>query len=373
MRKKRFLLVFGSGVLTGLVLFSLFFVWYRFKEKEEVSEEEIATKTRMIFESPEFQKQTQKPSQEQVSGGLEWIMPKYTEEPKGPEISLPVDGPFVGEKPILAQESEVFADVFLEKFVSFVNPPVVSAPAITPIRVKKDWDLSMFPTMVPQIQAKNENNLPASTPPQLPKPIHPLTDEEWFKIAYPGYAINYYRVWEDFMKKQGFLPESEEIKLNSPEDVRVFVHRIIDFALKKGFITEAEAAVIRNANDVVLPNLEKMERRIEEGTFSRSGFGVFLSQLDDLLFDFSQKAWAIAEVTTPQCYRPGISLGSGTNKVAICCNCGWAYEGETVVYYYDCLQSNALCTTGSGLGCLNLVCMTGPTIFSAGICGCDPP
>ncbi len=342
--RKHFWIIAGLTGLVACISVFLFFTWRQPPEKGEISREGFPSGTKS---SPGFQKEIPKPVEKQISGA-EWTLP----EPEESESKK------LGFKPILEQESDNFSGAFLEKFYSLVSSPSVSVP-ITPQFKVKEW------------------TLPVSTPTQLPelesKPLkRVLTDEEWFKIAYPDYAINSYRVWENFMRQQGFLSESEKFELNSLEQIRVFAHKMIDFALQKGLINETEVAELRHANDVVLPDLQKMERRFLEGSFSQNGFGAFLSELGDL-FDFSKKARA-TEVTTPYCYRMGASMGGGSNLVAVCCNCGWAYYGTTVVYYEDCLQNNALCLTGSGLGCLNLICSSPlPALYDSGICGCDPP
>ena len=339
--KKRFWIIVGMAGLVAALLVFLFFIWRQSLENGGFSGGEFPFGTKSIFSSLEFQKEIPKPAEKQISRG-EWTLPEPETGQKEPEF-----------KPILEKESENFSSAFLEKFYSLVNPPIVSIPSTPKFKVK-EW------------------TLPVSTPTISLEPKRVLTDDQWFKIAYPDYAINSYRVWEDFMRKQGFLSESKKIELNSPEQIRVFVHKIIDFSLEKGYIDETWASTLRHTNDVALPNLQRQERRFLEGGFSQNGFDALLSALDGL-FGFFKDAYA-TEVTEGECYRTGASMGGGVNLFNYCCNCGWAYEGETVVFYDDCLQDNALCTTGSGLGCLNLVCESPkPAIWSSGICGCDPP
>ncbi len=263
--------------------------------------------------------------QEIVAGGQKQSSETSGILPRTAELGTPKEPEF---KPFIDQESEKIKNDFLKRFSDLTNPPVSAPKAAFSAPAK---------TEAPE-QPTQEFLQPA-------KPRRVLTDEEWFKIAYPDYYLDALKGIEQFMRQQGFLATSEKFEFKTEKEIYAFAYRMMDFALAKNIIDESQAKNFRHGLEMVLPELQKDERNL------------WAQQLSILLENiFGTKiAWALGS----DCYRQGVSTGSGSNTPwPICCNCGTGYVGETIMYYTDCgygLISSITCNV-SELGCLNSVC-----------------
>lgn len=208
---------------------------------------------------------------------------------------------------------------------------------------------SLFKDMnLPEVQEKQEQPLP-----EPKKNI--LTDEEWFKIAYPDYYIVYLEQMQDWMIRDGFLKEPEKIEFTSEEKINPFLHKVVDFVLKKGYITETDAKNFRYGLDVVLPDLQKKERNLWQ------------EKISAFLFKIMNIAYAQEE----DCFQIGAtSPEPGWNGWDECCNCGLICTIFGCIYVPDCGPSGVGCNVQ--LGCLNLICSYQAAIWDpmTGICGC---
>lgn len=310
---KRFLII---GVLVVFVAFvGFWFLILRFTPPKAGPEEEKA-----VFKPKELEVIAGYQSRKEISQepvptiGSDWVLGA----PKEPEF-----------KPFFGEEGENFAEAFLERFNALTKLPEILSSVTTP--------------SVPEEESKA---------PSAPKKI--LTDEEWFKIAYPEAIIKSFSEIEDVMRLTGFIPGVEKFEFTSEEKIRLFFHRVIDFALRQKMIDESQAKDFRNGIDVVLPSLYKEERQQYE------------QELNAFLFKIIQTAYA----QTMLCFRPGAPTGPlGTNTWAVCCMCGFVCGAHGCVYLPAC--GIAGCTIR--LGCLNLICPPPmPAIWDpmTGICGC---
>ncbi len=243
-------------------------------------------------------------------------------------------------EPFFEKEGEKISDTFLERFSSLTKLPEISslAPVTTPPAPEEE----------PKVQ---------------PVPKKTLTDEEWFKIAYPEPVITALGEIEEAMKLTGFISESEKFEFTSDENVRAFWHKAIDWALKENMIDEKQAKGFRDGIDVIIPQLQKDERNQNEQKLNASLLRLIIARL------LNNRAYALGEVTSPECYREGSALSGGYNTWAISCDSG-LFCSKGCTYIDDC--STSYCNVY--LGCLNLMCSAGPAIWDpeTGICGCDP-
>ena len=244
-------------------------------------------------------------------------------------------------KPFFEKEEQNIKDTFLERFAALVGRQFLS-----------------------QFESQSGfNSLPAgpsssqNIPTEVPK--HNLTDEKWFNLAYPDYYLKYLQSLQKIMIEKGFLSASDAVVFKEEKVINPFLHKVVDFALEEKVFTEAQAKNAKYGIDVVLPMLQKDER-IQ-----------WSQQLGVLLMDIFKTKTASAQVV--DCFRSGVSTGVGFNGFAICCNCGWGYYGETLIYFEDCTElSSVVCNTYE-MGCKNSVCeMPKPMIWdpTTMICGC---
>ena len=315
-------LIIGIG---GLGVFLLvFFVFI----SRPASNQETATQPAADFRITS-QKSTQEAVSQPPSTALSYTGASWT-------LGIPKEPEF---KPFIEQEGNKVKDTFLERFYALANPfgSITSEPASSATAKAGVSE-----------QPSQESFQPA-------KPKRVLTDEEWFKIAYPDFYLGSLRQIGNFMKRRGFLAASESLDFKTESEVHAFLHKIVDFALNEGIITSVEAEGARNGIDVILPGLQQQERyRANQQLIS-----LFLK-----IFG-TETAWAFLG----DCYREGVSMSSGFNGFAICCNCGLQDYVYYYVYIYDCSQSYC----DIDLGCKNLIC-TGykPVIWDPGsfTCGC---
>lgn len=256
----------------------------------------------------------------QTSPTAQWALPPLKE----PEF-----------KPFFQQEEEKFSEIFLKRFSSLTKLPEIPSPVTTP-------------------PAPEEEPKASSTPKKT------LTDEEWFKIAYPKPVLDALPVIEEAMRFSGFISQSEKFEFTSDEKIRAFWHRAIEWALWQKLITEAEANGFREGLNIIIPELQKKERQQYEDKLNSVSLGLM-----NLIAKIIKSVNAQGE-----CYREGSALSSGYNTWAMCCNCGFYYDGEEYIWYNDC--NYGYCNFD--LGCKNLMCSSLPMIWDSesGICGCDP-
>ena len=266
----------------------------------------------------------------QTAPTTQWLFPAFKE----PESPFSAEGGSAsGGKPFFQQEEEKFSETFLKRFSSLTKLPEI---------------LSLFPVTTPP--ASEEESKASSTPKKT------LTDEEWFKIAYPKPVLDALPVIEEAMRFTGFISQSEKFEFTSDEKIRAFWHKAIEWALKENMIDEKQVKGFRDGIDIVIPQLQKEERRQYEQNLSAYLLKLIFAKL-------TKTAFALGE-----CYREGSGMGSGSNSWAMCCNCGFYYDGEDYIWYDDC--DYGYCNFD--LGCKNLMCESGAMIWdsASGICGC---
>ncbi len=110
--------------------------------------------------------------------------PRTTYEPAGNSQSSFGVPKETAIKPFFQQEKEKISDAFLRPFYPLTDSFVSE---------------SDFPPQKEQTFLSFSNST---------KPRHVLTDEEWFKIAYPDFYIKYLTTMESFMRNDGFISES---------------------------------------------------------------------------------------------------------------------------------------------------------------------
>jgi hypothetical protein len=328
--RKRFWTIFGFVIIIGFGVF-LFLAWRPEQEKKETQKALFPGKSANV-QKPENLSQT--------GQKLVFIEPKPLE-------FKPFFSARGGE-----EDLEKFGKTFLEQFSSLSHPS--------------------FST--------EEQGLPTKT--EIEKPKKTLTDEEWFKIAYPASYLEYLATIEKVMHDEGFLSSSEKFEFTSQKKINLFLHKTVDFFLQKGFIDEKQADNIRQGIDIVLPELQKQERKLYE------------QKLTSLLFQLIKIAYAQYPLF---CFRFGLPIPGGFNLIAPCCDCGFdiGRRGRLIfvehcsgnalpvdIYspYYDPVTGTMSGFLGAGtgscainLGCLNAVCPGQAAIWDpmTGICGCS--
>ncbi len=315
--KKEFWITAGLSGLVALFAFFFFVIWRPILTSQEV---EKGNNTIVKID----QKTAGKEEVKLLESGMTInnLFIQDAEMPKEPEF-----------KPFFDKEKEKISETFLERFSALAKPLEIASPV---------------PVTTPP--APEEESKASSSPKKT------LTDEEWFKIAYPEPVITALGEIEEAMKLTGFISESEKFEFTSDEKIRAFWHKVIDWALKEKMIDEERAKEFRDGIDVIIPQLQKDERSQYEQNLS--------IRLLNLIF---AKLTKIASAQG-DCYREGSSSGSGYNTWAMCCNCGYYQKGKIFIWYNDC--DYGYCNVD--LGCKNLMCESGPVIYddASGICGC---
>ncbi len=249
-------------------------------------------------------------------------------------------------EPFFKKEEQKIKDAFLEKFSSLIGKQ-----ALTQTNPELDSNLL---DKTEQTEQLFDQNSATGTPKRV------LTDEEWFKIAYPDYYLAYLQLLQNLMVERGFLAASEKVEFKGEKDINLFLHKAIDFALKENIYDQQQAINARYGLDVVLPVLREKERTQWNKTLS-------ILILEALKI---KTAWA---QTSGDCYREGSSSGTGSNLWAMCCNCGWGTYGEEIIYYSDCGSLSSVTCDIYEMGCENSVCESSkPMILDPAsmICGC---
>ncbi len=344
---KRFWLIIGfiGGLAIAAAL--LVFVWLPFRQPATISpvtEENVFLQKGGLEAIAGYKKGSTFEVPVQTAPTAQWIFPAFKE----PEF-----------KPLFEEEGEKIKETFLEQFSALSKSPVLSPEQALPAKATGTKRL--------------------------------LSDEEWFKITYPDSYLEYLATIEQAMRDEGFISESEKFEFTSDEKIRSFLHKTIDFFLEQGFIDKMQADNFRQGIDVVLPDLQKQEKRLWE------------EKLNALLLKFVKIAYAQYPL---DCFRIGPPLPGGVNLWAPCCDCGYNIVGRrgSLVYIDHCSRvaadigaeidiyspfydpvTNAMYTGAGGastglcainLGCLNEICRLRGTFLPAiwdpmtGICGC---
>jgi hypothetical protein len=212
-------------------------------------------------------------------------------------------------------------------------------------------------------------------------PSRVLSDEEWFKIAYPDYYVDALKRWQDLMAKDGYFDKEGKYEFRNEDELFAFLFDFIDYFAKKGFISQEQKERFIYGVDVELRHLNNYERFL-----LRKPIGL---NLENLFASIGVSLINKAEAVAGDCFRAGPPNPlPGPNLWAICCNCGigcgpdgcWEVarcsnaSGAGVCLTPDCLGKAEPCE--EQLGCLGEeVC---PPPLNAiwdpmtGICGCDP-
>ncbi len=273
---------------------------------------------------------TKENSKGQKEAGKEQGLPQFFGLlPRKAELGMPKDPEF---KPFFSQDSEKIKNEIMERIHFLTNPiiPNISSPN------------SVFRQDLQQVSRSKKT----------------ISDEEWFKIAYPDYFLAAAAEMEKVMRLKGFLDDSEIFEFKTEKDVLIFLNKVVDFGLKEKIISDMQADNFKNGINVVLPALHAEEKLF------------FEQQISALFLKIFNVAHA-EEVVRPECYRGGAGGGkAGSNTWAPCCRCGY-YCAPYCIYRDDCGEGGGSCTIQTG--CLNSVCRAPkPAIWDpmTGICGC---
>ncbi len=327
--KKESWLIASLGGLIVLCAFFLFVIWRPILTHQKTGEVQNTT-------AKTDQKTTGKEEVKSPESGMTIVdLMQDAEMPKGLEF-----------KPFFEKEEQKIKETFLARFSALIDRQILAE-----IKPESDSNPLSEAGSVRQVFSQN-------TPTETPKRV--LTDEEWFKIAYPDYYLEYLRLMQNLMVERGFLAASEKVEFKEAKDINPFLYKVIDFALKENIYDRQQAANARYGIDVVLPMLQKGERI----QWSKALSVLILEALK------TKTAWA---QTGTDCYRQGASTGTGFNGFAVCCNCGWGYWYETIIYFNDCGVLSSVTCNLYEMGCKNSVCaFPKPMIWdpTTMICGC---
>lgn len=325
--KKGFWITAGLSGLVALFAFFFFVIWRPILTRQETR---VGKNTTVKTDQKAAGKEEVKPSE---SGMTVSDFIQDAEIPKE-----------LGFKPFFDEEEQKIKETFLERFSALIDKQILAEikPKFVPNLPDKESKEQLFVQNIPTETLK-----------------HVLTEEEWFKIAYPDYYLKYLELLQNFMIEKGFLTASEKMEFNEEKDINPFLYKVIDFALKEDIYNQQQAKNARYGIDVVLPALQKEER-------------IYWSKTLSILILEALKT-KTAHAAGSDCYREGVSSGSGSNMFALCCNCGVGYYGETIIYFDDCgTASSATCNLYE-FGCKNSVCSSSkPMIYDqvTFTCGC---
>lgn len=326
--KKEFWITVG---LSGLIVLFAFFLFVILRPVFIFQENQVEKNIGVVnFDKQTVGKDEIKPSELEITGN------KFIQDAEILKES--------GFKPFFEKEEQKIKETFLERFSALIDKQILA-------EIKPQFDSILSG------KESTEQSFAQNNPTETPK--HNLTDEEWFKIAYPDYYLEYLQVLQNLMIEKGFLAASEKVEFKEEKDINPFLYKVIEFALKEKIYNQQQADSARYGIDVVLPVLQKQERIQWSKTLSI----LILNALK------TKTAWAQGN----DCYRQGVGTGSGFNGFAVCCNCGLGYWYETIVYFNDCGIASSVTCNLYEMGCKNSVCKSPkPMIWDSTtmICGC---
>lgn len=187
-----------------------------------------------------------------------------------------------------------------------------------------------------------------------------MSDEEYFKIAYPDYYIEYLNAMAKMMEDNGYQAGADEKQFTSEEKIIAFLNKYIDYLAAQGAITEGQKIGFKFGVNNTLPELNEKERQ------AKSISQIYIKKSIEKLawVTFGEKACAIVG-----CFWIGAPKPIGANLWAPCCRCGYNCGSHGCWFVPDCGVGGCMINQG----CTNGVCgYANSSIWDpmGGICGC---
>ena len=131
------------------------------------------------------------------------------------------------------------------------------------------------PLVFPSLPAFFSSFLPSSGNAEKPLQIEKkrtncaVSDEEWFKIAYPSEYLKFLSNLQEIMIKQGTLPETARISLSSGEEVNFFLREVINSAFGQGLIDEQRRKEANYIIDTIIPAIRFIPEEARVSSMSK--------------------------------------------------------------------------------------------------------